>query len=223
MRFDLLPQVQKIAGRARELCDHVYFMARKNMVLSHGKIVPDIFHLMLDGVVELFHHVIEQVTTVITKIALVQKRIDLKHFREFVQRVYGVVVGGNNEIMPNNEVDLLLFCPVGVPKCRVMKDEIDVVLVQFCSWFRGRKKQFFCGEAPNAEFIHHVLYLLTAWGLEVYPNKPVVLIAGMHGYKYTPNFGILFRCIRAVERNFTQQWPSAVSRSHLSLLEAGMW
>src|SRR3989344_827 len=87
VRLDALPQVKQIARAAGDTCDHGYLVPRKDMVLDDGQVVLYIFDFVLDRTVQLFQHVVEHVSRVVTQIAFVEQGIDLKNLGEFVERV----------------------------------------------------------------------------------------------------------------------------------------
>ena len=151
------------------------------MLLDCREIVPHIFHFVLHCLVELFQHIEEHISGMVAQITLVQNGIHLEHFREFVERVDGIVVRGDEKIAPDHKIYLLFARFVRVPERREVQDEVDVSLIKFRTRLDRGKEQFFGDQRRDSELVHNVPHLVAARRFEVDPDQPVVFIARMHG------------------------------------------
>ncbi len=107
VRLYLLAQIHKVACTARESRDHRHFLTGKGVLFDGEEVVADVLHFVLHGLVELFEHVIKKKSGMIAEVAFLEKRVDLQYLRKIVQRVYGVVVDGDEEFVSEYEVYFL--------------------------------------------------------------------------------------------------------------------
>ena len=151
---------KKVAVDVREGFNHRALLAAEDAVFDILQTLGDDRKLMLERRVDLADHIEEQKAGMFADVRFVEDGIHFEYFREFVERIEQLIPHGDDELLPDDEVDLLGRIRVRVADSREVKDQINEILIVVDLRAQRWSEEFVRDDRMNIKFLHQRAYLL---------------------------------------------------------------